>query len=177
MLDCLSNEVCVYLASLLTFVRAIGFLCAVDAHQNLIVAGTSLGANLQVFATCLALAGVPVMIMANFGMHWRFGIYVRRFAHYLVACLVFDCFILCLLPMGSDMCSALANPFVLKSGRIFVCGFINAAYGFWAIVLLFFEIQMVQKVHLQAQAVEQGEHTELLRYERKSADQTYRFAG
>eukprot|EP00913_Durusdinium_trenchii_P009182 g8631.t1 len=110
-------------------------------------------------------------------MHWRFGIYVRRFAHYLVACLVFDCFILCLLPMGSDMCSALANPFVLKSGRIFVCGFINAAYGFWAIVLLFFEIQMVQKVHLQAQAVEQGEHTELLRYERKSADQTSTSSG
>eukprot|EP00438_Fugacium_kawagutii_P014945 Skav221306 [mRNA] locus=scaffold463:11673:17753:+ [translate_table: standard] len=114
MLDCLGSEISVYVASILTFGRAFAFLCAVDAHQNLIVAGTSLGADLQVFATCLALAGVPVMIMANFGLHWGFGHYVQRFAHYLVACLAFDCFILCLLPLGSDMCSALANPYVLK---------------------------------------------------------------
>mmetsp|Transcript_29321 Transcript_29321/g.63619 ORF Transcript_29321/g.63619 Transcript_29321/m.63619 type:complete len:178 (+) Transcript_29321:55-588(+) len=175
MLDCFGSGISVYVASVLTFVRAFAFLCAVDAHQNLMVAGTSLGANLQVFATCLALAGVPVLIMANFGLHWGFGHYVQRFAHYLVACLAFDCFILCLLPLGSDMCSALANPYVLQSGRIFVCGFINAAYGFWAIVFLFFEIQLVRQVSLQAHLVEQGEHAELLRYERKPADMN-RFA-
>ncbi|CAE7619518.1 unnamed protein product [Symbiodinium natans] len=170
MLDCLSAQACVYLASALTLLRAVGCLCAVDAHQNLIVAGTPLGAHLQVFATCLALAGVPTLIMANFGIHWHVGLYVRRFVHYLVGCLTFDAFIAILLPMGNNMCSALSNPYVLQSGRIFVCSFINAAYAFWAVVFILLEVQIVRKVHEQALLVEQGEFAELLRYERKPAD-------
>mmetsp|Transcript_77793 Transcript_77793/g.186655 ORF Transcript_77793/g.186655 Transcript_77793/m.186655 type:complete len:178 (+) Transcript_77793:86-619(+) len=170
MLDCLSAEGCVYLAGILTLLRAVAFLCAVDADANVIIAGTSFGANLQVIATCLALSGVPILVMAVFGMNWHIGLYVRRFAHYLVASLVFDSFLLAMLPASGLMCTALANEYVLQSGRIFVCGFINAAYGFWAIVLVLLEIQLVRKVHQQAQLVEQGEHTELLRYERKPVD-------
>mmetsp|Transcript_112153 Transcript_112153/g.157304 ORF Transcript_112153/g.157304 Transcript_112153/m.157304 type:complete len:178 (+) Transcript_112153:55-588(+) len=170
MLDCLSADACLCLASVLTLLRAVGCLCAVDANQDLIVAGTPLGAHLQVLATCLALAGVPTLIMANVGMHRHVGFYVRFFTYYLVGCVIFDAFIALMLPMGSNMCSALADPYVLQAGRIFVCSFINATYAFWAIVFILFEVQLVRKVHEQALIIEEGEFAQLLRYGKQPAD-------
>ncbi|OLP98461.1 28 kDa ribonucleoprotein, chloroplastic [Symbiodinium microadriaticum] len=110
-------------------------------------------------------------------MHRHVGFYVRFFTYYLVGCVIFDAFIALMLPMGSNMCSALADPYVLQAGRIFVCSFINATYAFWAIVFILFEVQLVRKVHEQALIIEEGEIAQLLRYGKTADFKDYTLKG
>eukprot|EP00931_Biecheleriopsis_adriatica_P066454 TRINITY_DN40805_c0_g1_i1.p1 TRINITY_DN40805_c0_g1~~TRINITY_DN40805_c0_g1_i1.p1 ORF type:complete len:174 (-),score=32.02 TRINITY_DN40805_c0_g1_i1:21-542(-) len=169
MVEGLGTPAFMYVASVLTLIRVAGFLSAVDASKHVEIFGAPIGTDIQVFATCLALTGVPTMIMANFGLHWRVEHYVKRFFYYLAAATAFDAFLLLQIPKLSDICSALASPYVLSQGRIFVCGFILSTYGFWSIVYLTVECYIVNRVRLIAGKLKEGEYAELLRYQKKDA--------
>mmetsp|Transcript_85457 Transcript_85457/g.151108 ORF Transcript_85457/g.151108 Transcript_85457/m.151108 type:complete len:179 (-) Transcript_85457:46-582(-) len=166
----------VYMASVLTLLRAIAVLSFINPTAVQQVAGANYSAETQVFAASLALAGVPMFLMANFGMAWRIEVYVRRFCTYLIGAAAVDCFLLMVIPAGADMCAAVTNPYVIANGRIFVCTFVNASYFFWMAVIASFECYLVYKVREQADILRSGEFAELIRYATGKGGEAERFA-
>mmetsp|Transcript_10264 Transcript_10264/g.21744 ORF Transcript_10264/g.21744 Transcript_10264/m.21744 type:complete len:189 (+) Transcript_10264:145-711(+) len=167
----------VLVAFLVSLLRALVLLVCIAPGEDLQVGSMLLSGDMQILVTAAALMGVPISILAGFGVLYRIEKHVRLLVHSQAATLLLDTLLAIRLLASGGICSTLVHTGVLRSDPFFVCFLVDVGTAFWLAAYLAFEAYIAYAVLSQADVLLRGEFTELLRYEdAKSFDAEARMA-
>eukprot|EP00929_Paragymnodinium_shiwhaense_P000369 TRINITY_DN100615_c0_g1_i1.p1 TRINITY_DN100615_c0_g1~~TRINITY_DN100615_c0_g1_i1.p1 ORF type:complete len:200 (+),score=32.22 TRINITY_DN100615_c0_g1_i1:239-838(+) len=126
--------------------RAAVVLSIISSRAELLVAGTNLSPTMQVVLGAFGLLGVPLCILAAFGAMWRMIFWIQLFYQYLAATVILDLWYASKILVFGDVCSAVADDFVMRRGPVFVCILVGLTCFFWTAVYMTFKIYLVLAV-------------------------------
>mmetsp|Transcript_43465 Transcript_43465/g.138370 ORF Transcript_43465/g.138370 Transcript_43465/m.138370 type:complete len:203 (-) Transcript_43465:83-691(-) len=159
----------VLVAFILTIGRAALFLCSFSSAKAVNVGGVQLAPVSQVALAAAALAGVPIAVLAGFGIVFRMEKHVRLFYRWLTLTLLLDIYSAAQVVLSGRVCTAVTWSYLLRQGPMFVCLFIGMGALFWLTVFVLFEAYIAYAVWSQAELLLRDEYAELMRYGSHSA--------
>mmetsp|Transcript_112255 Transcript_112255/g.349803 ORF Transcript_112255/g.349803 Transcript_112255/m.349803 type:complete len:189 (+) Transcript_112255:105-671(+) len=145
--------------------RTVAFFAMFSGEEPFNAMGIELGPDEQVGLAALALAGVPISILAGFGSLFHIEIHLRFLVTLLLATLVVDTVWIMVSFIMGDICSSLVDNYLLRRGPIFICLSIGLAAVFWRSAILLFEVYVTYAAWSVAERLRLNEFPELLSYD------------
>jgi len=144
--------------------RAMVLLSYFSSRESVGLGGIVLSPFVQVVLAAEALAGVPMAVLAGFGVVFRMERHVQLLLKWLQLTLFLDTLLSIRIMASGNVCS-MVYPYLVRRGPMFICLYVGVAVVFWLTVFLLLEAYLALAVWSQAEQLKKDEYERLVRYD------------